>query len=104
MLLALLQGLYAARADFTHFWREKRIGIAEILMPIASKAYKCGNLAWLFSLAQKFETRNALFILGSTALFKQVGGPKPTYKLTLKLVQVLLAKQDRLIFRALNTV
>jgi len=32
MLLALLQGLYAARADFTHFLREKRIGVAEILL------------------------------------------------------------------------
>jgi len=38
MLLALLKGLYAARADFTHFLREKRIGVVENLLLSRNKA------------------------------------------------------------------
>lgn len=44
MLLALLKGLYAARADFTHFWREKRIDVAENLLLKPNIANGSGNL------------------------------------------------------------
>jgi hypothetical protein len=44
MLLALLQGLYAARADFTHFLHEKRIGVVENLLLSRNITNGSGNL------------------------------------------------------------
>ncbi|CAI4153269.1 conserved hypothetical protein [Alteromonas macleodii] len=44
MLLALLKGLYAARADFTHFLREKRIGVVENLLLSRNITNGSGNL------------------------------------------------------------
>ncbi len=47
MLLALLKGLYAARADFTHFLREKRIGVVENLLLSRNITNGSGNLTCL---------------------------------------------------------